>query len=376
MTPRAVLLVVVTGVVLATGAVLVREPQAAHPHAAGASAPACPDATAVPAQRTVVARRREPPGPAPTARAERARSDTIGSEAPPAPGATLRGHVRAASGRPVAGAVLRRLDATGRTPMLPDGSRGQAVAMTDSEGAFVVSGLERGPWKLLITSPDHPDRIESGAIPGDHGVPSRLDVVLEDGAEIHGSVTPSAQDRLWIRAVAEPAARDPASAVAPGEAEAAGVPRLARCEADGSFTVRGLQRDARYRLAAADAMALHVLPCTPWVAARAGDAAVVLERRLRAAIVFEVRDGRTSAPLTDLEVCAGHRCLLPVRDASGRIRRAFPAGRVRIDDLNSPSAGESLAVVVRAPGHREKQIAGLHPIDGQTLDLGVVYLWQ
>jgi hypothetical protein len=110
--------------------------------------------------------------------------------------------------------------------------------------------------------------------------------------------------------------------------------------------------------------------------ARSGAVDVMLSWRPKAGVVFEVLDGATSSPLTDLEVRAGHRHMVALTDPDGRIRRDFPGGRVRIESLFATSERESIEVVVRAPGYREARVAGLRPIEGQDLDLGVLRLWR
>ncbi len=262
---------------------------------------------------------------------------------------------------------------------MPDGTRGVAVAVTDAVGAFHVEQLDRGAWRLLITSECHPDTVESGVTEQVGQVIAGLEFVLEDALEIGGrveGVLAAAADGLWVRAMAVPTGELPPGTSRRAADELAAVPRRVRCAPDGSFVVRGLRQHTTYRLAAADSGVWFGPTRSPWVEARVGAVDVVLACRPRAAVVFQVLDGQTSAPLTDLEVRAGYRCMLPVTGRDGQVQRHFPAGRVRIDDLFAQSAQESIEVIVTSPGYAENRVADVRPIGGQDLDLGILRLWR
>lgn len=287
-------------------------------------------------------------------------------------GAFLEGHVRDASGRPVAGAVLRRLDAEASTAQPHGGTRGVAVATTDERGAFRVEELRWGPWELLVTSAAHPDQIERGVTRAPGEVVTGLEFVLEPGAEIQGHVVgapPPALAELWVQAAAEPDGGG-SDSVAAHEA-----PRQTRCAADGSFTVRGLAPGAAYRLSAGTKdLRWAERAQRTWVEARAGDRGVVLHYEPRTALVFQVVDVVSGEPVTELEVRFGQRYLLPLQGEGGQAQRSFPGGRVLFENLLGLAPGERGELRVEALGYEELRLAGLELAEGQTLDLGVLGL--
>ncbi len=280
--------------------------------------------------------------------------------------AVLEGHVRDASGTPVAGAVLRRLDPGARQPVIHGAAPGVPVATTDARGVFRVDELASGPWELLITSAEHPDRIERGATAAPGELVSGLEFVLEPGLEIQGRVVgapPEALADLWVEASVQDAAAG------------RGAPRRVRCAPDGSFAVRGLPAGATCRLAAVEGEPRwSQRPRTPWVEARAGERGVVLVYQAPTALIFQVVDAVTGEPVTELDVRCGRHFLLPATDPDGRVQRSFPEGRVRFENLFQRSVEEDAELRVEALGYATLLIPGLELGDGRTLDLGVLRL--
>lgn len=290
----------------------------------------------------------------------------------------LSGRVRDAAGEPVAGAVLHRLHVGVSTVVLPGRTPGVAVATTDDQGTFRVDELGPGPWKLLIASEDHPDRIERGETDRPGEVVSDLEFVLEVGAEIQGRVvqaSPEALGELWVLATRR-VAGDESPSFRNGEtAILAGALPPVRCAADGRFTLRGLQRDSVYRLEARDGEHAFIgRQRTAPVVARAGERDVELVYRPRTALEFQVVDARTSEPVTELEVRVGFRFMVPLTDDDGGVRRDFPEGRVRFENLFERPPGESTGLAIDARGYEELRLADLDLIEGKDLDLGILRL--
>ncbi len=299
------------------------------------------------------------------------------TDEPPAP-VVLAGRVLDDAGDPVAGARLRRLD-LGAKDAAGTSERGAVLATTDGQGSFRVTGLASGPWALGVSSDEHPEQIERGLTERPGEIVSGLEFRLEPGAEIRGRVrgAPEATlGALWVRAVPERGeGAIPLTGSGAGPPFLEGLPRLARCAEDGGFVVRGVGRGSSQVLTlhrgARDVVGSS--RCAP-VIARAGESGVELVYRPGTALVFQAVDARTSEPVTELEVRLGHLFLTPLADEAGRIRRDFPSGRVRFEDLFERGRTEKTALVIVARGYRELRLDDLHPVDGQDLDLGILRL--
>lgn len=272
--------------------------------------------------------------------------------------------------RPIAGAVLRRIDLTGRPVLLPGGVRGVAVATTDGGGAFRIEEMASGAWRLLVTAEHHPDKIFSGSTPGPGASVTDLELMLDQGGEISGRVEQAVPgERIWVEALALPG--DPPRPIDP---DLTGVPRRADCAPDGSFVLRGLDPDTTYRITARDPATEIGPPRTDTVEARTGASGVVLVATPRAALVFRVVDDATGEPVTDFEVRSGHGYLVPETDDQGKVRRHFPEGRVRIANLLAGSTAQKVRVVITAEKYQELAVDGVEPVVGKAKDLGILRL--
>jgi protocatechuate 3,4-dioxygenase beta subunit len=292
----------------------------------------------------------------------------------------LKGRVLDSAGRPVVGATLQRLSTSTAGFAFFGGPRGVPVATTDDRGAFVVDQLASGPWKLLITSEDHPDKLEEGDVDRAGATVANLEFVVADGTEISGRVVRAPADamkNLWVRALprppnAERGLLEPADA----EIDIAGDPRKARVAPDGTFTLRGLVPGGNYGVSARDSeRAWTGRRRTQVVQARAGDRGVELPYQQETAIVFQAVDSISGEPVVELDVQAGYQWRMPMLDEGGRRVRQFPEGRVRYSNLPPPpAAGERAQLRVEAVGYTPFERTDLLVSDGQDYDLGVIRL--
>jgi hypothetical protein len=294
-------------------------------------------------------------------------------------GVVLAGRVVDSSGRPVAGAELFRVrDQTGGLVFLGARGAGALVATTDAHGRFRVDQLRAGPWSLRIETETFPDQLEHGETDRPGASALNLEFVLADGDEISGRIVDAPADalaKLWVRAFPRSANEDSgADVVATGEFF--GSPRSARVAADGRFTLRGLKKGRGYRLVARDSEREYGgRTRSSAVQATAGDRDVVLAYKPETAIVCEVVDAVSGAPVEALEVSGGYGFLMPLEDLAGRPQRQFPGGRVRFAALSGRArAGEGAQFSVRAKGFHEFRRDDLALVEGQDLDLGVIRL--
>jgi hypothetical protein len=286
----------------------------------------------------------------------------------PGRGVVLAGHVRNGSGRGVADAALRALDPINRSALALHAESGELVAWTNAQGAFRIEGLAPGPWRLLISSADHPALVAEGRTSASGEVVADLEFVLCDGAEIGGAVSgaraPGEDIRVRALVLAGEESQGPSLAL----------PGSARCADDGSFLVRGLLPERSYRLAAfrgADDALQR--PASGWVEARAGTHGVVLVLALETALEFQVASAADGAPLTELEVRAGCGFLAPLTGPQGRVRRDFPQGHVRVP-IRQECGQKPVALELSAPGHADLVLDELYLAPGETRELGLLRL--
>jgi hypothetical protein len=182
-------------------------------------------------------------------------------------------------------------------------------------------------------------------------------------AEIHGRVVGAPPEVLaTLEVVAVPSQ--------PGAAT-----RTALCGPDGVFALRELAPGVRYQLRAVPAgKASFARTRAGPLEVLAGAREVELRCAAASALLFTVVDGRTGAPLEDFEVRLGPRFLRPVLDEDGRVRRSFPAGRVRCTDLIEPAEGAAFTLLVSARGYEELRRADVFVPAGDTLELGELRL--
>lgn len=296
--------------------------------------------------------------------------------------AILTGRVIDPNGRGVPDAKIKRLrpDPGGEGGLVFFGGSfgGIEVATTDAQGRFRVDQLAAGPWKLRVESDDHPDKVFTGSTDHPGANVSGLELALDEGTTIDGTIVgapPELLPKLWVRAQPRPSAEGGGEIVEAGFFF--GAARKARVNADGSFRIRGLKPGSSYRLVARDSEREFGAgrTCTAPQTVAAGERGARLPYRAETAVVFQVVDSASGAPLETLDVSGGNGFTMPMVDEKGQLQRKFPGGRVRfVRRTEGPGlgGGDGFQLEVAARGYKPYERTGLTLLDGQDNDLGVV----
>jgi uncharacterized GH25 family protein len=298
-------------------------------------------------------------------------------------GVVLEGRVVDSASRPVAGAEVRRrkIPSGAMGPMvMMAGRNGPVLSKTDAQGRFHVDQMASGPWSLLVTHEEYPDKIESGESERAGEQISNLLVQVEDGYDIQGRVRGAdaqALAKLGVRASARGGeSGDGGLGVSFGFANV----RKGKINADGTFRVAGLKKDTTYRLTLRpdDQDGFGMVRGGPRgknVEAKSGDRNVELVYEAGPALTFQVVDGESGAPVTELVVHAGGRFPMPLRGADQKTQRHFPEGRVRYPDVPSLGGGTStIQLKLEAQGFQPFERKDIKPAEGGDTDLGVIRL--
>ncbi len=260
--------------------------------------------------------------------------------------AILTGRVLNAQGRPVADAKLKRLRSDpGSSGIVFFGSSsvgGTEVATTDAQGRFRIDQLAAGPWKLRVESVDQPDKVFSGETDRPGATVSNLEFVLDEGTTIDGVVLGAPAEllpKLWVRAVQRPSGDGGAVNAVISGGDFFGGARKARCNADGTFQVRGVVPGASYRLVGRDNERDFGMgrTCTSSVTTPAGERGVKLQYKAETAVVFHVVDATSGAPIEKLDVSGGAGFAMPLADEKGEPQSRFPGGEVRFVRRDGPA---------------------------------------
>lgn len=297
-------------------------------------------------------------------------------------GVVLEGRVIDPNGRPVAEAQLfSRPRSNGFTFEMPGRGR-PPLAKTDEQGRFKIDMLASGPWRMLVTSEDHPDKTFDGETdrPGVHT--RGLEFALDEGAQIAGRVTGAGGNVLaTLQVSAQPRGENDEGndgfSFGPGGFTA---PRKAKVGADGSFLMRGLKPNQNYKLDAQKAeSAFFGFGGTgrSGVNAKSGDRGIEVPYKPEPAIVCQVVDAASGKPVTEMDVKAGYGWMMPLMDADGKPKASFPDGNVRFDRLPprfGGGGGSGLKLRIDATGYKSFESGELADAKGQDIDLGVVRL--
>src|SRR5689334_21555177 len=238
-------------------------------------------------------------------------------------GVVLEGRVVDPTGRPVAAAQIFSRPRNAGFGIEMMGTRGRPpLATTDGEGRFKVDMLASGPWRMLVSSDEHPDKTFDGEAERPGTVTRNLQFALDEGAQIAGRVTGAAADVL---AKLQVSAQQRAENEEPGATEGFTfgpggftLPRKAKVAADGSFVVRGLKPGQNYRLEAQQAdnnLFGFGMGNRGGVSAKSGDRGIEVPYKPSAAIVCQVVDATTGEPVTEMDVKAGYGWSMPLMDA-------------------------------------------------------------
>lgn len=293
-------------------------------------------------------------------------------------GVVLEGHVVDGAGRPVAGASLERFTPGSGFAVLGARTEGPVVAETAADGSFRVDELAAGPWALLVRSAAHPTKLARGTTAAPGEVVRDLAIELDPGEEITGRVVGLPEGGVTGLAVRAAPVVEGVRSISLDGFDPRYEVRVADVASDGTFRLRGLVIDRSYRLSALqgagdaprDPFGRSV---SPPVEARAGQRNVELPWQPESVLTCRVVDATTGAPVTQMDVRAGVRFALPVRDENGRARSEFPDGRVRAGDLR-PRENERVRLAIDAVGYEPYRRDDIAVRAGQEVDLGTIRL--
>jgi protocatechuate 3,4-dioxygenase beta subunit len=290
-------------------------------------------------------------------------------------GVVLHGRVIDPAGRGVAGAEIHR----SRTPTggmvvsLGGGFGGPVVATTDASGAFKVDQLAVGPWTLSVTHERFPDKTQRGETESPGQVVSNVVIQLEQGFEIAGRISGAPAEALQSLSVRA----QPSSGGDIGTFGVGGV-RRGKVLADGSFTIGGCRENQAYKVSARPKEREIFMSGarSDAVDAKAGDRDVLLKYKSETALVFQVVDSQTGAPVEKMSVSAGYRFPLPLFDeTTKKEQRHFPEGRVRFPSVGGQAGeGNNGQLVIEASGYETWERKDMRFVQGVDNDLGVIRL--
>ena len=298
-------------------------------------------------------------------------------------GVVLEGRVIDQTGRAVADAQLFSRPRTNGFSMEMAGNRGRPpLATTDAQGRFKIDMLASGPWRMLVTTDEHPDKTFDGETDRPGIAQRNLEFALEEGAQISGHVTGAAADvlgKLQVTAQQRGENDEGGDGLVFGPGGFTG-PRKAKVAADGSFSVRGLKPGSNYRLEAQKSESTFFgfgMPSKNGVSAKSGDRGIEVPYKPAGAIVCQVVDAASGKPVTEMDVKAGYGWMMPLTESEGKPKTTFPDGNVRFDRLPprfGGGGGSGLKLRIDATGYKSYESPELEPVQGKDTDLGVVRL--
>jgi len=296
-------------------------------------------------------------------------------------GVVLEGRVVDQTGRPVAEAQIHSRPRTAGFGIEMMGRGRPPLATTDAAGRFKIDMLASGPWRMLVSSEEHPEKTFDGETERPGAALRNLEFALDEGAQIAGHVTGAAGELLaTLEVSAQQRAENDDNAgngivFGPGGFS---MPRKAKVGPDGSFVVKGLKPNQNYRLDAQKAergLFGFGQGARGGVSAKSGDRGIAVPYKPAPAIVCQVVDAASGKPLTELDVKAGFAWMMPLMDSEGKTKSSFPDGNVRFDRLPPRfDGGSALKLRIDATGYKSYESPELTPVEGQDLDLGVVRL--
>lgn len=289
------------------------------------------------------------------------------------PGARLYGRVVDPSGRAVEGAEF--FPAPSANPFdftasdLTSLFAAEPLARSGAGGEFAIERMAAGPFRLRVSSADHPDRIVEGNAdqPGVRQGP--ILVELNRGASILGTVAGIPEARRSELRVSAQASGQPGF---PGFGGAFGE-RSAPIDAQGRFEIAGLDPNASYRVRVTPAgdgprSFARGRTLSNSVNAQAGERGVALTYREDASLTFRVL-GPDGEPVERFRARWELGGFPGDVGASASAPDMHPGGLGRLEGLNlwGNRAG---TLVIDAPGHRVLRVDDLRPQAGSALELG------
>ncbi|MFT6040176.1 MAG: protocatechuate 3,4-dioxygenase beta subunit [Gammaproteobacteria bacterium] len=287
----------------------------------------------------------------------------------------LEGRVMVDGGRGVAGAELRIQDPNADFNFFGGANR-EAATSTDENGYFRLDTLAAGPWKVLVTTEEHPDRTFEGRTERPGELQANLEFNLAQGFTIAGMVRGARpEDLVGIEVSARPGSGGMRFAN-PGGAEQ----RTATVANDGSFLVRGCREGEEYtltgRLATGESNPFMPSPAvTERIKGTAGDTGVDLPWIGSTGAEFQVVSAATGQPIEDFNVNSGSGWLQPFQ-VDGETVVYHPEGKVSLTGLRVNGGGFRMGpfkVVIEAAGFETFE-RELNVVEGEVLAAGVFSL--
>ena len=283
-------------------------------------------------------------------------------------GVTLSGRVVDRDGNGIAGATLCRSPSS--IGGMLAGQRQHVAATSGEGGAFLIRCQASGRYELHVSHSEFsPGRLQGEASqPG--ATISGLEVVLEDGASLRGTVMGKVLGDDSLSVMADLGDMGPHALAFPGTVRSL---RESKVDSDGSFELRGLMPSTEFFLCLVERTSTgairrsqSVLVATP---AKGLGPAVVLNYTTGAAVSFTPTD-TAGAPLIPDSVKAGfgfafHR---------PNVRMDSSTGRCTLDGLWPKTGGEALQLRVIRHGYEDWTGPPLSVSPGQAIDLGRIAL--
>ncbi len=287
-------------------------------------------------------------------------------------GVTLSGRVLDEDGNGIEGAKLIREPemADGITVM---GGPQDIAATTNAGGAFLVTRQATGPYELVVTHPEHPSGRLQGTTERPGETTSGLEVVLQDGVFVRGTVKGLEPefDNLTVTANVGQVGDQDFTFPTVG-----GTTRTAKVQSDGSFELRGLKGKSDYYVVLNQGTARGfgtssrrsqaVSFTTP---AEGLGPAVQLIYSTGATVTFTVTDpdGAPIAP-DSVEAGFGYEFNRPnaVKDAA--------LGLCEVDGLWPSTDGEELIMRLSKKGYENWEGENLTVYPDQVMDFGSIAL--
>ena len=289
------------------------------------------------------------------------------------PGVRIEGTVRDPLGGPVADVVVRLgAEQTGFGYFVDTGQLGQELARTDDAGHYEVHQLKAGDFRLHFDHPHHPVTTQKGHAENDTGV-VRIDATFDPSVSIRGTVLNRPNDKLDLVVQAERA--DQNYWYITGAATRA---REGVVQPDGSYWVRGLKPDLKFKLSvqAKAPGELYGDTLSPEVLAVSGARGVELTCRTGLRMSMTVIDAVTGRPVTRFQVVGGvngnesNLC-----SAGNESTDHQPEGRLIEAHVDGTDESEwKLQGSVSAVGYATLILEERDVSPGQSLDLGTVQL--
>lgn len=293
-------------------------------------------------------------------------------------GALLAGRVVDSSGAGIPGAAVESLGPKSGPQVFyfGNGRAATLAARTDADGYFSIKRQAVGPWRLRASSPDHPAAEESGQTLRGGERSEGIHIALQRGLEISGSVV-GLPDRVpeGLVVVASPSSRGEDEVLLVDGAGLGGE----RCPvgSSGDFRLRGLRADRDYnlRLVLGD-QPFNARRRSESLLASPGASGVRLVYRTPAALLFQVVDAKTGAPIERFDLNRGGFSVRTGEDGFNPLGTPsfHPEGRMRLEDFDQGpgSFGVESEVSIEAVGYEDYQLGVLDMTPGQEVNLGQI----